>query len=276
MKSFLDLPGEIRNMIYTQVILDILSKPHDFHSFDKCTVPKSAFALAQVNKQLRKEYLDTYFRGLTFVIKWPNFNIPVAQTFLATGTTGAQPAALWLRVGSGTSRDEYSEIDILSLVWLARRVGSHNYERHVAISATENNLQDEVVALFVNRLGSLVHALTRYDKVSFCQSKAPREHTTSFGPFTHVYVYQGIKSSVDEAWNLEVLIVLEEPWKTLAKHEWNVLVMIYSALRRLPGATVHVKEKIDGVVRRYVCEHKNGSGLCVISVAECTESATTE
>ncbi|KAF9734257.1 hypothetical protein PMIN03_006532 [Paraphaeosphaeria minitans] len=256
MVSFTELPGEIRNMIYDQLILDIPRKPIGSHNFDKGNIPKNAFSLAQVNKQLRKEYFDMYFSGLDFETTWPSLSTPIAQNFLATGNTGAQPGTLRLHVGAGPRRDKYSKVDILSLVRLRRRVGKDNFLRHVEISASFDASVDQTLVLFCNRLRHLVYALSRSDKISFHPSK-------------------GIKSTVDNVWSLDVVMMLEESWKTLPKHEWNILIMIYSAFRRLPGATVRVEENIDGVVQRYTCQN-NGSGLRIVTASEDAESAATE
>ncbi|KAF2443124.1 hypothetical protein P171DRAFT_496445 [Karstenula rhodostoma CBS 690.94] len=270
--NFPGLPGEIRNNIYAQVILDLPPLPElrAVRLFEKCTLPKDAFPLAHVSKQVRKEYFNMFLVRLNCEIAWSNFSIPIAQSFFATGSTGAQPGSLVLEVGLG---DQYSRVDLLSLVWLCRQHNSTS--RYVGLGFSPAARADLRLPLFCNRLEALVQAFTG-NEVSFRPSKLSGTPTPSFGAFTHIYVDQGIKSEGDAEWVVDVLIVLEQPWKTLSKEEWHVLLMVYSVLRRLNEATVRVEENVDGIVRKYVCENQSGSGLRVVPVSEEDENSALE
>jgi hypothetical protein len=254
---FLGLAGELRNLVYAHVVHDLDPIRQVYQLEEKCTLPKKALALGHVNKQLREEYLSFLFANIGFMITWPKMTMPITQQLLATGDTGAQPRGLAIFVGA---QDEYSRVDLLTLVWLSRRDGV-GATAHVNADKTGADFKRR--ELFSGRVEGLIGSLTACD-VPFRPSKVGG--LTSFGAFTHVYIDQGVEPTLGPEWKLDVLIVLEQSYKALSKDEWHVLIKIYSALWRLPGAKVKVEERADGTVRRYTCE--NQKGLCLVPVGE--------
>lgn len=292
--NFLDMSGEIRNQIYEQFILDVLpsaneqasgqpgsgyasrsaSVPGDLayiHRSEICTFPTIALPLAQVNKQLRAEYFDMLLLKVEFEVTWLQFNSSITSHFLATGA-GAQPGTMSVEVDSLAT---YSGIDLVPLIRLQQRGGYNTKSRDVAFEAKLPTHNYPALLSFCRKLEYIVHDLNHY-KVSFRPSKVPGTSATSFGAFTHIYVHQGVKPTGNGVWNKDILIVLEESWKTLSKSEWHVLVMLHVVLGNIPGATIKVDENIEGTVRHYTCQKTNHSGLRLVPVAENTENSALE
>ncbi|KAF2649244.1 hypothetical protein K491DRAFT_721822 [Lophiostoma macrostomum CBS 122681] len=115
---FLDLSGEIQNMIYEQVVATDapvkLFQPSKMPERDLNIVPRNPFALSQVSSQIRREFLPIQMRKTHFTVGWNNFPHLIDTYFRGSHNSNVVPHHLTIFLSP--IQPKRDDIDILPLL----------------------------------------------------------------------------------------------------------------------------------------------------------------